>query len=542
MLSTSYGFGNLLKDGSKHFSGLEEAILKNIDACKQISNITKTSLGPNGAKKMIINYLEKIFVTSDAATILRELEVQHPAAKMIVMASKMQESECGDATNFVITFAGELLNQAEGLLKMGLHPSQIVSGYELASKKAIEILEKSTALEIKDIRNVDEVVKCLNSVVCSKLVGTGEFFARLIAEACIQILPENSKSFDIEYLRTVKILGKSVTDSYVMKGLIVARNTETVSIQSVEGPKISIAVFGCPMDTQQADTKGTVLLKSGEELINYNKTEEDLAHKFIKSIADAGVKVVVVGGTISDICLHFLEKYKIMTVKVNSKFELKRLCKALNATAIVRLSAPLPEELGEADVVAVKEIGSQKVTVFERNSGDCKLATIVLRGSTNSLLEDIERAIDDAANSYKNLCKDGRLVPGAGAIEIEIARQLDEYANTFTTLDQYSVRQFGKAFEIIPRILAENAGVNGDNILSKLYSTHATGTMSGLDVENGVVETSEKLQVWDHLPSKLWGIKFASDAALTVLRIDQIIIAKPAGGPKPKENKNWDED
>lgn len=542
MLSTASGFNNLLKEGSKHFSGLEEAILKNIDACKQISNMTKTSLGPNGAKKMIINYLDKIFVTSDAATIMKELEVQHPAAKMIVMAAKMQESEVGDGTNIVITLAGEFLNQAEGLIKMGLHPSQIVAGYESASKKALEFLESSSALEIQDIRNVDEVVKCLMSAVSSKLVGQGEFFSRKIAEACIQILPENAKNFDPEFIRVSKILGKSVHDSYVMNGILVAKNAETVGVNRVEGPKVPVAVYGCPFDTQSQDTKGTVLIKNAEELLNYSKTEEDAAHKFVKGVADSGVKVVVVGGTISDICLHFLEKYKLMAVKVTSKFELKRLCKGLGATALVRLGAPIPEEIGEADLVEVREIGSQKVTVFERNSKDCKLATIVLRGSTHSLLDDIERAIDDGVNAYKNLCKDARFVAGAGAIEIELARRLEEHANAITSLDQYSVKQFGKAFEIIPRILAENAGLNGDNILAKLYSSNAAGKSSGIDVESGEIKTAEELQIWDHLATKIWAIKFASDAALTILRIDQIIIAKPAGGPKPKDNKNWDED
>jgi len=417
-----------------------------------------------------------------------------------------------------------------------------VSGYEIAFKKVIGFLEEATEFEIGDIRNVDEVAKCLSSTLSSKLLGTGEFFAKKLAEACIQILPANPNNFDIEYVRVAKILGKSVLDSYVMKGILVAKNAETVSVQQVEGPNIPIAVYSCPLDTQAQETKGTVLIKTAEELLNYSKTEEELAHVFIKKIADAGVKVVVVGGTISDICLHFLEKYKLMAVKVSSKFELKRLCKALSAVAIVRLDGPTQDELGTADLVEVREIGSQKVCVFERNSGDCKLATIVLRGSTNSLLDDIERAIDDGVNAYKNLCKDRKFVAGAGAIEIELARKLDDFANTITSLDQYAVRQYGKAFEIIPRILAENAGLNGDNILSKLYSTHSTSVMTGLDVEKGEVRTSKEINIWDHLQTKLWAVRLASDAAITVLRIDQIIIAKPAGGPKPKENKNWDED
>jgi len=198
--------------------------------------------------------------------------------------------------------------------------------------------------------------------------------------------------------------------------------------------------------------------------------------------------------------------------------------------------------LGTADSVSLREIGSQKVVVFERDSADCKLTTIVLRGSTNNLLDDIERAIDDGVNAYKNLVKDPRFLPGAGAIEIQLAKELENYANTITTLDQYAVRQYAKCFEIFPRILAENAGQNADLILTKLYSSLSNNIIPGLDIENGQVKSIEELDIIDHLQTKLWAIKLASDAALTVLKVDQIIIAKPAGGPKPRDNPNWDED
>jgi len=452
----------------------------------------------------------------------------------------MQESECGDGTNFVVTLAGELLNQAEGLIRMGLHPSQIVAGYEQALKKAIEYLESHTLHQVKDITNLEEVTKVLRSSISPKIQDSGDFFARKISEACIQALPKNANSFDVEYVRTAKILGASLGDSFVLKGLIVTRGVETPSITEVTNPKI--AVYGCPLDTQAADTKGTVLIKNAEDLLNYSKSEEDHAHNFIKSIADAGVTLCVVGGTISDICLHYLEKYRIMTVRVTSKFELKRLCKAIQATALVRLGAPVAEELGTANSVSLQEIGSQRCVVFRRESDDCKLATIVLRGSTTNLLDDVERAIDDGVNAFKNLVRDPRYIAGAGATEIQLAKELDDHANSLSSLDQYAFRQYAKAFEIFPRILAENAGTNADLVLTKLYSSLSNKTVSGLDVENGEVKTIQELQVYDHLQTKIWAIKLASDAAITVLRVDQIIIAKPAGGPKPKQNNNWDED
>jgi len=269
----------MLKEGHRHFSGLEEAIIKNINACKDISNMTKTSLGPNGMKKMVINHIDKIFVTSDAATIMRELEVQHPAAKMVVMASKMQESECGDGTNLVITLAGELLYQAESLIRMGLHPSQIIEGYEAAQKKACELLEQAISFRVSDPTKQDEVIKALRSSVGSKLQDYTDFIGKLVAESCITVLPTDHTKFDLEYVRVAKILGGSVFDSFVMHGLVITRNAEG-SITKMTNPKI--AVYGAALDPQQGDTKGTILIKNATELKNYTKSEEELAEKLVK--------------------------------------------------------------------------------------------------------------------------------------------------------------------------------------------------------------------------------------------------------------------
>lgn len=345
------------------------------------------------------------------------MEVNHPAAKMITMAAKMQETECGDATNFVITFAGELLEQAESLVKMGLHTSYIISGYESALKKAVEFLEKSICHQVKDFRDQKEVAVCLKSVLSSKLLGYSDFFGNLVAEACVASCPKNAQTFDLEYVRVAKIMGGNVFDSTILHGLIVTRNAET-TINHVTNPKI--AVYGSPIDTQAAETKGTILIKNANELLNYTKSEEEHAEKMIKSIADAGVTCIVSGGSISEICLHYIEKYKMMCVRVMSKFELRRICKCLGATGLVRMGAPTPEEMGYCDEVSVQEVGSQKITVFKKNSEECKLSTIVLRGSTNNILDDIERAIDDAVNGYRMMLKDGNYVAGAGATEIVI--------------------------------------------------------------------------------------------------------------------------
>lgn len=269
----------MLKEGARHYAGLEEAILRNIEACIQISKVTRTSLGPMGMNKIVVTHLDKVYVTSDAATLMEEMEVHHPAAKILAMAAKTQESEVGDGTNFVLVFAGELMQQAENLLKMGLHPTEILIGYEKAYKKCLEILPNYVVYTVKDIRNKEEVVPCLESVIATKLYGYESFLAPLVYDACSYALPDNDlKKFDVEDIRVVKIMGSSISDSSLVRGLVILRSPET-SYTNVKNAKI--AIFNCPLESGQGETKGTVLLKNAEELLNYTKSEEKYMEKVL---------------------------------------------------------------------------------------------------------------------------------------------------------------------------------------------------------------------------------------------------------------------
>eukprot|EP00744_Colponema_vietnamica_P000774 GILI01001344.1.p1 GENE.GILI01001344.1~~GILI01001344.1.p1 ORF type:complete len:541 (-),score=183.02 GILI01001344.1:137-1759(-) len=540
MMLSGSPFGGLLKEGAKHLSGLEEAIIKNIEACKQLSQITRTSLGPNGMNKMVINHLDKLFITSDAATIVKELEVMHPAAKLLVMAAKMQEQEVGDATNLVVVLGGELLVQADALIRMGLHPSEIVVGYEKAAKKIYELLETNVAYTVTNVRDREQLSKGIKTSIASKQYGYEDFLSGLVADAAISVMPRDPKNFNIDNVRVAKILGGSILDTRTVHGVVVTRDAEG-SVKKVNNAKI--AVFGCPFEGPSTETKGTVLLHSAAELMSFTKGEEDSMEKTIKSIADAGVNVAVVGGSISEIAMHFFEKYRILVVKILSKFEIRRLSRAVGAVAMIRVGAPTAEELGQADEVSVQEIGSQRCVVFRRDSEDSKVVTLVLRGSTHNLLDDMERSIDDAVNTVKTLAKDGRLVPGAAATEIELSMQLQNFATTSPGLDQYAISRFAEALEVVPRTLAENAGLTATTILSALYAAHHNGEKNiGIDIENGGVKDVAADGVLDLVGAKLSAFKLAVDAAVTVLRVDQIIMAKPAGGPRPGNAPQMDDD
>ncbi|CAL9750438.1 unnamed protein product [Musa acuminata subsp. burmannicoides] len=537
-----YGIQAMLKEGHKHLSGLDEAVLKNIDACKQLSVITRTSLGPNGMNKMVINHLDKLFVTNDAATIVNELEVQHPAAKILVLAGKAQQEEIGDGANLTISFAGELLQNAEELIRMGLHPSEIISGYTKAINKTIEILDEllEKGSETMDVRSKEEVVSRMKAAVASKQYGQEDLLCPLIADACIQVCPKNPANFNVDNVRVAKLLGGGLHNSTVIRGMVV-KNDAVGTIKRVE--KARIAVFAGGVDTSATETKGTVLIQSAEQLENYAKTEEAKVEELIKAVAESGAKVIVSGAAVGDMALHFCERYKLMVLKISSKFELRRFCRTTGAVALLKLSQPSPDDLGYADSISVEEVGGVRVTIVKNEEGGNSVSTVVLRGSTDSILDDLERAIDDGVNTYKAMCRDSRTVPGAAATEIELARKLKEFSLKETGLDQYAIAKFAESFEMVPKTLAENAGLNAIEIISSLYAEHAAGNVKvGIDLEEGVCKDVSTINIWDLYVTKFFALKYAADAACTVLRVDQIIMAKPAGGPKRDPAAGMDED
>ncbi|KAJ6434079.1 hypothetical protein OIU84_017732 [Salix udensis] len=539
-----YGIQSMLKEGHQHISGLNEAVIKNIDACKQLSTITRTSLGPNGMNKMVINHLDKLFVTNDAATIVNELEVQHPAAKILVLAGKAQQEEIGDGANLTISFAGEILQSADELIRMGLHPSEIISGYNKAIIKAIEILSElvEPGSENMDVRNKEQVICRMKAAVASKQFGQEDILCNLIADACIQVCPKNPVNFNVDNIRVAKLVGGGLINSSIVRGMVLKGDTvgtikrvekgkgECLSVSFCFGP---VVVFAGGVDTSATETKGTVLIHSAEQLENYAKTEEAKVEELIKAVADSGAKVIVSGAAVGEMALHFCERYKLMVLKISSKFELRRFCRTTGAIAILKLSPPSPDDLGHVDSISVEEIGGARVTIVRNEEGGNSVCTVVLRGSTDSILDDLERAVDDGVNTYKAMCRDSRIVPGGAATEIELAKRLREFSFKETGLDQYAIAKFAESFEMIPKTLAENAGLNAMEIISSLYAEHASGnTKVGIDLEEGVLKDVSTTNVWDLYVTKFFALKYAADAACTVLRVDQIIMAKPAGGPR----------
>jgi T-complex protein 1 subunit theta len=423
-----------------------------------------------------------MILTSDAATILRELDVVHPAAKLIVMASQQQEAEMGDATNLVIVLAGELLRKAEDLLRMGLKTSDIVTGYERAQKFALDELEKLVVDKVEDMRSQAELSKAIRTVIASKQSGSEDFLADMVAEAILAVLPKKAIDFNVDNIRVVKAMGGSLEQSRVVKGMVFAREPDG-SVK--KATKAKVGVYGCPIDTSQTETKGTVLLHNAKEMLDFTKGEETSLEAHIKEIYDSGVRVVVAGSTVGELAMHYLNRFGILVIRILSKFELARITRVVGATPLARLGAPMPDEMGSVDVVETLEIGGDRVTVFRQENAKTKTATLVLRGATANHLDDIERAVDDGVNVVKAITRDARLVPGAGATEMQLVERIQAFADVTPGLSQYSIRKFSEAFEVIPRTLAESAGLDATEVLSRLYTAHhkKDDWTTGVDIE-----------------------------------------------------------
>ncbi|KIX05875.1 T-complex protein 1, theta subunit [Rhinocladiella mackenziei CBS 650.93] len=573
----------LFKPGYNSYDAEDGAVIRNIDACRTIAQTVQTSLGPYGRNKIVINHLAKMILTSDAATILRELEVVHPAAKLLVMASQQQEAEMGDGTNMVTILAGELLRKAEELIRMGLKTSDIVSGYEKAQAYALNSLEELEVDSVSDLRSPEELSKALRTVVASKQSGSEDILSQLIAQAVLAVLPKIPANFNVDNIRVVKIMGGDLSSSKVVKGMVFGREPDGAVKRA---KKAKVGVFSCPIDISQTETKGTVLLKNAKEMMEFSKGEEAQLEAAIQELYDSGIRVVVAGSTVGELALHYLNRMGMLVIKILSKFELRRLCRVCNATPLARLGAPMPDEMGSIDVVETIEIGGDRVTVFRQDSDTAvtRTATIVLRGATQNHLDDMERAIDDGVNVIKAVTRDARLVPGAGATEMQLVERISHYADKTPGLPQYAIRKYAEAFEVIPRTLAESAGLDATEVLARLYTAHQrrlntsevkrrqapeeeesdddasdederTSNTSeseepywttGVDLEasdsTGVLDAVEE-QILDLMVAKSWAIRLATEAARTVLSVDQIIVARQAGGPKPPgPNPNWDED
>lgn len=418
-----------------------------------------------------------------------------------------------------------------------------------------------------DPRDAEDVARRIRACVSTKQAGFEDVLCPLIASACVAVVPKNARNFNVDNVRVCKMVGAGMYDSEVVRGLVLPRPAEG-TIRAAE--KVKVVVYAQGVEAGTTETKGTVLIKSAEELLNYSKSEEEAMEKVVRGIADAGVGLVVSGGAISELAMHFLEKFRIMVIRSNSKFDIRRICRATGeqpgpsrkpqaasrarvefqpqplptlppplplagAVSLLKFAPPTQDELGFAREVSVQEIGGTTCTVLRQDEAMGQVATVILRGATQQILDDAERAVDDGVNAYRVLTRDARTLPAGGATEMTAASALLKEARQASGLDQYAIQKFAESLEVVPRVLAENSGHNATDAVTRLHAAHAEGQQgAGLDLVTGEVRDLSPDGIVDLYMTKWWAIKLASDAVNTVLKVDQIIMAKQAGGPKPR--------
>ncbi|CAD2085337.1 T-complex protein 1 subunit theta, putative [Plasmodium vinckei lentum] len=542
MFANKLGMNALLKDGYRVVKNSEDAILKNIEACKEISAILQTSLGPKCMNKLIVNHINKKIVSSDCITILNDLEINHPVVNILKKLSETMNYEYGDNTNYVFTIATEMLEKASYLIHDGFNVNDIINGFKIGYNEIDKILTESTSYKIENFYDDKEIFKVVKSAMgTKKLSNNYDTLINLLSKCLSTLMPEKIETFDVDNIRITKLNGGNLIDSQFLMGMVISKEPNGI-VKKKENAQVMI--LNCGLEAATTETKGTVLLRNAQELVNFTKGEEDQMKKIIENIKQAGVDVIIVNGAISDIAQHFCDANNIMTLKITSKFETIRICKLLNVHSLVKLRTPEPEEIGKVSSIYVTEIASKKVTII--NSKNKKLGTILLRGATNNLLDETERCIHDGINAVKNAIKSNSFVYGGGCTEVQLYYKIKQLSQELKGIDNYSVKMFAESFLSIPRILATNSGYNNTDVVNRLISEHSKGNVEAcvnIDRNDEFITSAKKNNIYDNLKCKKYAIDLAFEALQTILKIDQIILAKPAGGPKPRDkNPDFDED
>ncbi|XP_048372797.1 T-complex protein 1 subunit theta-like [Sphaerodactylus townsendi] len=537
------GLPQMLKEGTKFFSGLQETLFSNLTACKALVRTLRSCYGPMGHHKLVVNHLGKSFHTSHAATILRELEVENPVACLLRTTAEAQQEETGDGTTFVILLAGALLENAEKLLRSGISVVHIQAGYEMACKEALRLLPGLVSHVLKKPRDIDEVTCVLQTAVGSKIFGHQKFLARLVAKACVSVLPHPGTTFNPDFIHICKVPGGDAADSRVLEGMVICTEAEGI-VKRVE--RACVAVYCCTFGPSGLEAKNTTIFRSVEDMKDFGSSEEKLTKHLVRAVAAAGINTVVVGGKVDDQALFYANSYKIMVVRLSSRVQLQSLCRAVGATLLLTLVPPLPEATGHCRRVYTSEIGSTNVVVFSQDGAACPVATVVLRGSTQEMLDCLDEAVRDGISIYNVLGSDPRLLPGSGATEMALAVRLSTLGMYYPGTEQYGILEFSQALKTLPATLAENAGLPVNKVMAKMEVQHQLGTQNtGIKLVSEEAETinATKEGLLDPFLVKHRAIALATQVSVTLLGVSEIMVARKAGGPKFRgENPNWDKE
>jgi thermosome len=523
----------ILKEGSQRTTG-RDAQRNDILAAKVITETIKTTLGPEGMDKMLVSGMGDVVITNDGATIMKELDVQHPAAKMLVEVAKSQDSEVGDGTTTVVVLAGELLTKAETLLDQEVHPTVIVEGYKKASEKALKILH-NFSIDIQP--NDEKMLKliAMTSMGTKATVGTSDHLGTLATQAIRQIMEEREGKItaDIDRIKVLKKKGESMEQSELVKGIVVDKEIAHSQMpKQVKNAKI--ALLNAKLEIEKTEFDAKININSPDQMKGFLDEEELMLREMTDKVAKSGANVIFCEKGIDDMALHFLAKKNIMAVKNLSSGDMEKLAKATGGT-IQASTKDIPSDgLGEAKLVEELKIGDDKL-VYVRECKDPHSVTVMIRGGSDHVVDEAERSFHDALCVVRNAVEDSKIVAGGGAPEAETAKQLRDYALKVGGREQLAIEAYAEALEAIPLTIAENSGLDPIDIMVELRSKHADpeNKWFGVQVKTGKIADMLADNVVEPLRVKQQAVKSATEAACMLLRIDDILSSKGAkeGGP-----------
>ncbi len=522
----------ILKEGTRRRRG-RDAQRNNFMAARIISEVLRSTLGPRGMDKMLIDSLGDITITNDGAAILDEIDVEHPAAKMMVEIAKTQDDMVGDGTTTAVVFAGELLRRAEELLDQNIHPTVVVSGYRKASQKAMEAF-KELGISV-DLDDRETLKRVAITAMTSKAVGTARnHLAEIAIDAVKQITEERGgrKVADIDNIQIIKKEGKSLLDTELVKGIIVDKEIVHPGMpKRVETAKI--ALLDSPLEVEKTEFDAEIRIRDPTQMKAFLNKETRMLKEMVDKIKASGANVLLCQKGIDDIAQHFMAKKGILATRRVKQSDMEKLARATGGKIVTNLEDLEPEDLGEAGMVEERKVGEDKM-IFVEECKHPRSVTILIRAGLERMVDEAERAMHDALSVIADVVEHNKIVPGGGAIESELAKVIRPYATKVGGREQLAIEAFADSIEVVPRTLAENAGLEPIDILVGLRSAHEKpkGHLMGVDVFTGKILDMYEKGVIEPLRVKEQAVKSATESASMILRIDDVIAAT-----KPKEEE-----
>lgn len=520
----------ILREGASRSRG-KDAQHANIMAARIVAESVKSSLGPKGMDKMLVDSFGDVTITSDGRTVLDEMDIQHPAAKMMVEVAKTQDNEVGDGTTSAVIIAGELLAKAEDLIEKNVHSTVIIDGYRKAADKALETLEK-IAIPAGSTEK-QWLKKVAMTSMASKLVAEHkEQLAEIAAQAILHVAEKSEKEYkvDIDDIMVEKKPGESLTDTKLINGIVVDKEVVHPGMpKRVE--KAKIALLDVPLEIEKTEFDAKINIESPEQMEAFLKQEETMLQDMVEKIASKGATVIIAQKGIDDLAQHFLARKKILTVRRAKKSDMEKLAKATGGKMISNLDDITEADLGYAEVVEERKIGDDKMTFIE-GCKNPKSVAILIRGGTERVVDEAERSIHDALCVARDVVQEPKILAGGGAPELEMARVLRGYGETLPGREQLAVMAYAEALESVPTTLAENAGLDPIDIISELRARHEKNEIwAGIEVNDGKIKNMERAGVFEPLAVKKQIIKSATEAATMLLKIDDVIAAGKMKAP-----------